>query len=85
MSLRGLETGVARDVSGVVSVRRGGGWDAEGGDEGSVASNADEKKGISGGKNGRGGEGEGKEMEALYRVAMDGSVKVFERGAGDVG
>ncbi|KAF4549299.1 Hypothetical protein D9617_22g066440 [Elsinoe fawcettii] len=70
MGVRPLETGVARDVSGVVAVRRGGAWD-EGDEEVSEA-----RSGV---------EVEVKEMEALYRVAMDGGVKVFERGAGDVG
>lgn len=59
---RPLDTGVARDVSGVVSVARGGGWDEDGEVEG-----ADEG------------------LEVLYYVQADGGVKVFERGAGDVG
>ncbi|KAK8201883.1 hypothetical protein M8818_005407 [Zalaria obscura] len=66
ISARGLETGVARDVSGVVRVGRGGGWDEEG--ESEV-----ERDGVVA------------EMEVLYYVQADGGVRVFERGAGDVG
>ncbi|KAF2176191.1 hypothetical protein K469DRAFT_700306 [Zopfia rhizophila CBS 207.26] len=60
LSCRVLDTGVARDVSGVLrcTVRDGGYFEGEGG-----------------------GELEGKEM--LYLVKGDGSVKVFERGAGE--
>ncbi|KAG8629124.1 hypothetical protein KVT40_002989 [Elsinoe batatas] len=79
MSVKGLETGTARDVSGVVTVRRGGGWD-EGLEE--------DESGVSGRKGdakGSASEDEVREMEALYRVGLDGGVKVFERGAGDVG
>lgn len=32
MGVRELETGAARDVSGVLRVTRGGGWDDEGGE-----------------------------------------------------
>ena len=32
MQLRTLETGAARDVSGVLRISRGGGWTAEAGD-----------------------------------------------------
>ncbi|GAM90355.1 hypothetical protein ANO11243_083980 [Dothideomycetidae sp. 11243] len=56
---RGLDTGVAKDVSGVLTVRRGGTWDEQG--------------------------EEVVQMEVLYRVLMDGNVRVFERGAGDIG
>jgi len=72
---RGLDTGVARDVSGVLSVRRGGCWDEgddEGGSLGRSADGGDGSEGI-------------KEMEVLYHVLSDGNVKVFERGGGDVG
>lgn len=65
IGLRGLDTGAAKDVSGVLTVRRGGAWDEEGG---TVEMQNGER-----------------EMEVLYRVGMDGSVKVFERGAGDLG
>jgi len=63
VSTRGLDTGVARDVSGVLRVARGGGWDEQG-EEGVDAV---------------------RDMEVLYHVAQDGSVRVFERGGGDVG
>ncbi|KAF2225297.1 hypothetical protein BDZ85DRAFT_280477 [Elsinoe ampelina] len=79
MSVKGLETGTARDVSGVVTVRRGGGWDEEL-EEGELGF-TDRKDHVKGAA----GEEEGREMEALYRVGLDGGVKVFERGAGDVG
>lgn len=65
VGLRGLDTGVARDISGVLTVRRGSFWDEE-------VDRSD-------------GRDEGKDMEVLYRVGMDGSVKVFERGAGEIG
>lgn len=66
MQLRRLETGWARDVSGVLSVSRGGGW--EGCDDG-------------GGGGGGLGEGEEGEKEVLYFVKGDGKVNVFERGS----
>ncbi|KAI9675024.1 MAG: hypothetical protein M1817_001430 [Caeruleum heppii] len=68
ISLRTLDTGVARDVSGVVRIGVGGGWDGGGGEE-----RIDERW-----------EGEGgrlEENEFLYFVGADGGVKVFERGA----
>ncbi|GAB7337547.1 hypothetical protein MBLNU457_g2863t1 [Dothideomycetes sp. NU457] len=73
MGTRGLETGVARDVSGVLRVGRGGGWD-----EGEDAERKDGGKRVSDGDREM-------EMEVLYHVAQDGSVRVFERGGGDVG
>lgn len=67
---RVLDTGVARDVSGVVRVtEQRCGWmglGLEGEEEG-----------------GRAEEGKGKEF--LYQVKGDGGVKVFERGAGGEG
>lgn len=60
VSARELETGAAKDVSGVLRVTRGG-----------AASAREEDEGLE----------EVKEMEALYLVQRDGSVKVFERGA----
>lgn len=69
VGVRGLDTGVARDVSGVVRVVRGGGfWDLDHDGEGGF-------------ENG----GEGREIEVLYHVLPDGSVTVFERGGGNVG
>lgn len=65
---RGLETGVARDVSGVLRLARGGGWNDE-------SEDLDRKDGLD----------QVKDMEVLYHVAQDGSVRVFERGGGDVG
>jgi elongator complex protein 6 len=62
VGLRALDTGKARDVSGVVRVCRGGAWDVE-----------------------DAGEGEKKELEALYLVQGDGGVRVFERGEVSVG
>ena len=73
VSTRGLDTGVARDVSGVLRLSRGGAWD-EGED--------DEMVGGSGSGN---NEERAKDIEVLYHVAQDGSVRVFERGGGDVG
>lgn len=64
MGVRALETGAARDVSGVLRITRGGGyggWEEEGEEEGE-------------------GMGMGKEVELLYLVGRDGNVKVFERG-----
>ncbi|KAH6620397.1 hypothetical protein C7974DRAFT_340703, partial [Boeremia exigua] len=69
LGTRVLDTGVARDVSGVVRVTEQVlGWDNLGLEE--------EKR--------DGGDG-GKGREFLYRVKGDGSVKVFERGAGGEG
>lgn len=66
MGVRELETGAARDVSGVLRVTRGGR-----GYEGSFAS-------FGGG----GGEEKGvREAEFLYLVQRDGNVKVFSRGS----
>lgn len=64
MGVRALETGAARDVSGVLRITRGGGyggWEEDGEEEGE-------------------GEGMGREVELLYLVGRDGNVKVFERG-----
>jgi elongator complex protein 6 len=71
MGVRVLDTGVARDVSGVVRVteQRVGWMDLGLGNEGN------EKK--------DGESGKGKEF--LYQIKGDGSVKVFERGAGGEG
>lgn len=64
LGTRVLDTGVARDVSGVVRVTgQGVGWGGLGLEEG-------------------GGEEAGRGKEFLYRITGDGSVKVFERGAG---
>ncbi|GAB7359538.1 hypothetical protein MBLNU230_g6726t1 [Neophaeotheca triangularis] len=68
LGCRELGTGAARDVSGVLRVSRGGGWDREGEEE--------EEQGEK-----RAGDGvEG--LEVLYLVARDGRAEVFERGAG---
>lgn len=64
MGVRALETGAARDVSGVLRITRGGGyggWEEEEEEEGE-------------------GMGMGREVELLYLVGRDGNVKVFERG-----
>ncbi|KAK3068195.1 hypothetical protein LTR53_014440 [Teratosphaeriaceae sp. CCFEE 6253] len=71
MGMRGLETGAAGDVSGVLRVTRGGGaYDME------MADEAEDE--VLGGMQDM---DEVPEMEALYLVQRDGSVKVFERGA----
>ena len=59
MSVRELDTGAARDVSGVLRITRSG-----------CAYDLDDAEQV-----------EVREMEALYLVQRDGSVKVFERGA----
>jgi len=66
---RALDTGVARDVSGVLSVRRGGDSD---GDEEDPKTTSNQGRSLD-------------EMEVLYHVQSDGTVRVFERGAGNVG
>jgi elongator complex protein 6 len=72
LGTRVLDTGVARDVSGVVRVteQRVGWTDLGFGDEDEGHRGADES---------------GKGKEFLYQVKGDGSVKVFERGAGGEG
>lgn len=70
IGLRVLDTGVARDVSGVVRVtEQRVGWMNLG-----LQKEDGEKTG--------GGEEGGKGKEFLYQVKGDGSVRVFERGAG---
>lgn len=64
MSVRGLDTGVARDISGILRIAKGYGW--EEGDEESEAPR---------GKN----TGDGEPKEVLYFVGMDGGVKVWKR------
>lgn len=70
VSVRGLDTGVARDVSGVVRCSRGGGWDDD----------VDEEE-----EEGQAKKTAEKEIEVLYFVQGDGGVKVFERGGGEIG
>ncbi|KAI9819236.1 MAG: hypothetical protein M1827_007392 [Pycnora praestabilis] len=73
IALRLLDTGAARDVSGVLRVTVGAvGW---GGDD--AQEDGDENGDIYGGK---GREGEREERELLYFVGGDGGVRVFERG-----
>lgn len=72
LSLRELETGAARDVSGVVRVTGGG--DGEG------DSPAAAGEGVDGDRDDEGREGV-REMEALFLVGRDGGVRVFERGS----
>ncbi|KAF2703961.1 hypothetical protein K504DRAFT_167866 [Pleomassaria siparia CBS 279.74] len=69
MSCRVLDTGVARDVSGVLRVTESDGW------EGLVL--GQQNDGRAGNDEAKGGN-----KELLYFVKGDGSVKVFERGAG---
>ncbi|KAF2632564.1 hypothetical protein BU25DRAFT_382108 [Macroventuria anomochaeta] len=72
MEVRVLDTGVARDVSGVVRVtEQSVGWEGLG---------LEEEDGRQ-----RDANDSGKGKEFLYRVKGDGSVKVFERGAGGEG
>lgn len=67
---RVLDTGVARDVSGVVRVtEQRTGWQDLG---------LEEEGGLK-------EDDAGKGREFLYQVKGDGSVKVFERGAGGEG
>ncbi len=75
MSVRELDTGVARDVSGVLRITKGPGgeWDEEG------------QEGEDGNGDGE-GRGEGEKVmvasrECLYFVGGDGGARVFERGA----
>ncbi|KAK3702130.1 hypothetical protein LTR37_015105 [Vermiconidia calcicola] len=66
MSVRELDTGAAKDISGVLRVTRGGAaYDVDDEQDGSseTASELDVR-----------------EIEALYLVQRDGNVKVFERG-----
>ncbi len=67
MNLRMLETGTARDVSGVLRVTRGA-------DEGTDEDEGDDV----GGRNKGEADLEGREL--LYFVGGDGGVRVFERG-----
>ncbi|KAH7405856.1 hypothetical protein DE146DRAFT_649893 [Phaeosphaeria sp. MPI-PUGE-AT-0046c] len=70
LGVRVLDTGVARDVSGVVRItEQRVGWVGLGFDG----------NGDDGGEEDKGGK------EFLYQVKGDGSVKVFERGAGGEG
>lgn len=70
MGTRVLDTGVARDVSGVVRVtEQRTGWQDLGLEEERSLNEDDAGKG----------------KEFLYQVKGDGSVKVFERGAGGEG
>lgn len=71
IGLRLLDTGTARDVSGVLRITRGGACceDAEPDDTTDEDSDGDWQK-----------RERVEEGEFLYYVAGDGSVKVFERG-----
>ncbi|KAF2741258.1 hypothetical protein EJ04DRAFT_571383 [Polyplosphaeria fusca] len=69
LSCRALDTGVARDVSGVVRVTAGGGRGV-GAWLGRERLEGGEEEGEMGG-------------EFLYKVGGDGGVRVFERGAGE--
>jgi elongator complex protein 6 len=71
LGTRVLDTGVARDVSGVVRVtEQRVGWTGLGFEEEDTQLGADDS---------------GKGKEFLYQVKGDGSVRVFERGAGGEG
>lgn len=67
-AVRALETGVARDISGILRVGRG-----PGGPGGAGA-------GAGGGDGDGSEEVVVEEMEVLYFVEPDGGVRVFERG-----
>lgn len=69
IALRLLNTGAARDVSGVLRVTRGGceDWDLEDGEE-------DGEDGV------RNEDCRVEKREFLYYVGGDGGVRVFERG-----
>jgi elongator complex protein 6 len=72
LGVRVLDTGVARDVSGVIRItEQRVGWMELGIED-------DSEKGRNSGDNGKG-------KEFLYQVKGDGSVRVFERGAGGEG
>ncbi|CAE7207966.1 hypothetical protein PTNB85_09320 [Pyrenophora teres f. teres] len=72
LGVRVLDTGVARDVSGVVRITEQRSHFIGAGSGRTTA-----------GRDGGGDDGKGKEF--LYQVKGDGSVKVFERGAGGDG
>jgi elongator complex protein 6 len=61
MQLRGLDTGVAKDVSGVLRVSRVGGWEDL---EGKAEMKEDGTE----------------DVEWLYQIKGDGSVRVWLRG-----
>ncbi|MCJ1407434.1 hypothetical protein MMC19_001505 [Ptychographa xylographoides] len=65
LSVRNLNTGIAKDVSGVIRVTRGGTWDGRAGD--------------AGGRDISGQAEEIQEKEMLFFVGGDGGVKVWER------
>jgi elongator complex protein 6 len=72
LGVRVLDTGVARDVSGVIRIteQRTGWMDLGFDDDGEKGKDSDESR---------------KGREFLYQVRGDGSVRVFERGAGGEG
>lgn len=73
MSVRELDTGVARDVSGVLRITKGAGgeWDEEAqeGEDGDREGREEDAKLVVASR------------ECLYFVGGDGGVRVFERGA----
>lgn len=81
VQLRGLDTGAARDVSGVLRVSRGGAARQWKGGRAAVVEGNEGK-----GKEERGEEDEDKREEAqglgewLYQVKSDGSVRIWARG-----
>ncbi|PSN70082.1 hypothetical protein BS50DRAFT_662171 [Corynespora cassiicola Philippines] len=77
LGVRVLDTGVARDVSGVVRVTRAAGGGFAGGLGLGLGEEEEEEEGLWG-ENGSG-------KEFLYQVRGDGGVRVFERGAGGEG
>ncbi|KAF1344951.1 hypothetical protein BDV97DRAFT_65453 [Delphinella strobiligena] len=71
VGVRGLDTGVARDVSGVVRCSRGGAWDDDFDEEEEEVDDMRQEQ--------------AKEIEVLHFVQGDGRVNVFERGGGEIG
>lgn len=72
LSTRPLDTGVARDVSGVLQITRGAGWDPELDGETRHETSRQAAAPASG-------------QEVLYHILTDGKVSVFERGSRNVG
>ncbi|KAL1303824.1 hypothetical protein AAFC00_000283 [Neodothiora populina] len=82
VGVRGLDTGVAKDVTGVLRVTRGGAWDyAYGYDYDNDHDDNHERLGQVSPSD----SAVEKELEVLYFVQPDGGVAVFERGAGNIG
>ena len=66
MSVRALDTGVARDISGVIRIVKASGWPKA--DKHVQASQTSPAEAV-------------EEREMLYFIAGDGGIRVWERGA----